>query len=99
MLSRWARKHYIFFLYLRSQASTQDQANDRGVNAFFKAIFDREYTQYLEEWPSIDFTRRSLNIVLARTNDTFLADPRLPGVIMKAWDVTGLSPFKLPSDL
>jgi hypothetical protein len=96
---RWARRHYVFIFFLRSQASSIDQPNDRGVNAFFKALFDAAYARYKLKYPSIPFTRRSLNVVLQETNTAFLADPRLSDTIKKAWKVTGLSPFLMPEDV
>lgn len=92
----WARRHYIFCIYLRSQASTEDQPEDNGINAHWKGIFDDEYTDYMGRFPGLQFTRHSLNVVLSNTNARFLVSPRLSSIIKHAWEVTKLFPFAMP---
>ena len=89
----WARKHGVYIIFLRSQASSVDQPNDRGVNAFFKWHFDKAYAAHIATFPGITFTRRDLNVVLSAAYASFLADTRLASVVGKAWYVTGLYPF------
>jgi len=95
----WARKQHVYILFLRSQASSVDQPNDRGVNACFKRHFDNAYTAYCARWPGLAFTRRSLNEVLSTAYATFVADKNLGRIVKKAWEVTGMHPFILPEDV
>lgn len=99
-LSHWSDKalqhaldNYMLICFLRAQASMIDQANDNGVNAKWKSMFDICYSEYMNMYPGLPFDKDSINMIFKESWRRIQLDPTLKTCISDSFKITNLCPL------
>ena len=91
-----ARENYIFVIFLRSNASITDQANDNGFNASFKGAYSRQYAMWTRTYgQATPFTKAFQNQVLTNAYLELKNSLRVKEMIKDAFMKTRCFPLTL----
>jgi len=92
---------HIYVMFLRSQNSENDQANDNGPNLVFHACF----SDACEEWRQADASRVVMPFRACHFNEVFVKawssfqSGKAHGTIVSAWEKVGLFPLNVETAL
>ena len=91
-----ARENYIFVIFLRSNASITDQANDNGFNASFKGAYSRQYAMWTRTYgQGTPFTKAFQNQVITNAYLELKNSVKVKEIIKDAFMKTRCFPLTL----
>jgi hypothetical protein len=93
-IAKWEARG-LFLIFLRSNASIVDQANDNGINAKLKRYYEIAYEAFRELHPAgvVPYTRTYMNEVLSAAWKLLIEDPTTRATIIGGFQITKTYPF------
>lgn len=85
--------NFVFVFFLKSQNSINDQPNDMGPNAKWKAAYDAAFQNWRARYPTIQFVVGYQNSILVDAWNIFKSDVKLGNTVRKAWAKSNLFPM------
>jgi hypothetical protein len=91
-------QHHVHVIFLKANDSINDQPNDGGPNCSFRSHYNRRYTEWLRQHPSVPYNAAFFNSVVALAWQDFVDDPGTPKLIVKAFRQCHICPLVDPLD-
>ena len=89
-----AYENYLFIIFLRSNTSITDQANDNCINKMFKTEYDTAFMQWRRRYSSAKtLTRSDINEIISNAYNILQAHHKLESGIINAFRKTRTFPF------
>jgi hypothetical protein len=95
---QWLQGRHVYCLFLKSNDSITDQANDNGPNCSFRSKYSTRYGDWLFAYPGVKYNPAFFNVVVVQAWSDFVDDPHTKPMIVSAFKKCRIHPLVDPLD-
>lgn len=91
---KWLKGQHVHVLFLKSNDSINDQANDNGPNAALRRKYNDRYNEWRARFSGIAYNQSFFKGVIALAWDDFVKDSNTKSIIVEAFKKTRIYPLE-----